>query len=472
MSVAEQIVEDLRQDTWKDSISESVNQLIDLTHSGEKAVTLVTDIIARDAALTEKVLEAANSSHFKHRVREPIKTVAHAVLLLGLDTTRQLAMALSLMDKLFEPEQRAVLHGEMARAVLACSLAGKLMDEVDRENRDVPEVATLVRGLGRLVTAAYAYSEYQEINRISMEDGADADPEVAVLGLTFDELAKKAANQLALPLAYSSSMNEPYAVQVAQLTTELAQGLATQGLSLNEHVVAGPLEAMVETFSLPRSKVVAMAESAMREFEGIKAALKSRAEKDARLARLKPRAPRRAAKPADVATAQMVQLANADLNALSAKGANHLNIARIGVELLKNMGDFRNVVYCETIGLDTYQARAGAGPAAALSSRMWVVHIESRELFGLAMQKGASIHLGNAKDQKLVGKLPQWMEQTFGMPGSFLFIPTGVGQMSPGFIYCDQARADVSVSEKVQSAIKTIKSCMSIALEHERCVTL
>lgn len=468
MSIAEKIVQDLSEDGWREGIATSMLQLIELTCSSDKAISSFTDVIIQDAALASKVIEAANSTHFKDSAREPVTTVANAVLLLGMDTTRQLAMALSLMDKLFEPSQRALIHEELASAVLACSLANKLMDEVGDANRDLPEVATMVKGLGRLVTAAYAYSEYREIV-LRNEDGApELEAEISVLGASFDDLAFNAAKELELPSRYELAIKEPHAARVANLASELAQALGNRGLHLDDTSVGNSLEGIVESFKISRSKVVAMAESAMREFKGVKAALKDRADKDVISAKASGGAPRRR-KPkepsaVDVAKEHLAKIALDSMRALALKGAPPREVAQKGVEYLSAVGRFRNVLYCETISPDSFQARAGAGECALLKTRMWIVNIGTKQsLMGMALFKGVSVHLGSAREARLSGKLPDWVRQTFALAGSLLFIPLGAGTAAPGFVYCDKAEAETAVTPEIQAAIKNFKECLTVA---------
>lgn len=474
MTIAERVVTDLSQDEWRTGIAASVNQLIELSQGSRAGeINVFSDIITQDSALAIKVIEAANSAHFRNNGRGMVKTVSSAVLLLGIETTRELAMSLSLMDKLFEPEQRALLHEDLACSMMACSLASKFMDEVGGSNRDMPEVATMVKGLGRLVTAAYAYSEYLEVRANDDSETPALNAEMAILGASFDELAVKAAAHLNLPAKYDSVLGDPLAAKVSTLAIDLAQALVSRGLSLNDEAVGAALQGLVNTFDISHSRAVSLAESAMRSYSGVKAALKARAIKDIANAQTKPALKRGKLAPVDVDSERLIIRAKATMETLAASGADSRAIAQVGLELLLLEGNFRNVLYFENRGYDTFQARASAGDRAGLKSRMWVVTTGlNQTLVGMALLKGTSVHIGNVADPRFASKLPEWLTQSLGPTGSFTFIPLGSGPSAEGFIYCDKAHADAHIPEKVQNTLKRIKAHLITAVARAKLIKM
>ena len=474
MTIAEKVVSDLSQDEWRAGISASVNQLIELSKgSRDNEIGVFADIIEQDSALASKVIEAANSAHFRNNGRGLINTVSSAVLLLGIETTRQLAMSLSLMDKLFEPEQRALLHEDLACAMMACSLASKLMDEVGGNDRDMPEVATMVKGLGRLVTAAYAYSEYLEVRANDDSEIPAINAEMAILGASFDELAVKAVAQLDMPTRYDLVMADPLAAKVSTLAIDLAQALVSRGLSLNDEAVGAALEGLVTTFDISRSKAVSLAESAMRSYSGVKASLKARAIKDVANAQNKPAVKRRKAHTIDENAERLIIRAKATMETLAASGADSRVIAQVGLELLLLEGNFRNVLYFENRGYDTFQARASAGVNAGLKSRMWVVTTGlNQSLLGMALLKGTSVHIGNVADPRFARKVPEWITQSLGPTGSFTFIPLGGGPCADGFIYCDKEHAEATVGDQIQSTLKRVKAHLIAAIARAKLIKM
>lgn len=404
--------------------------------------------------------------------------MAQAVLRMGLTTLRQLALSFGLMDKLFEPEQRVQQHEELAGAMLACSLAGKLMDELDTDDsdvgspkRDVAEVATLAKGLGRLVTAAYAFGEYRDICAREKQGQTPSEASMAVLGATFDDLASGVSERLDLPAGHTSATDGPFFGQLASLTTTLSRALVSSGLRLSDKTVAESLEVVVENFGLPRSTVVALTETAMREFECVKAALKARADKDvaAERAAVKEQPKAAALSETEVAFKKAVSKANLVLSQACQKMTDSRTIAQRSVELLTLVGGFRNVLYCERTGRESFQARAGTGAGMGLKNRQWIIEVgQKSSLIDLALNKGVSVTLVDIEGQNMRGRLPDWVRQAFGTPGSLVFIPLGTGAAASGLFYCDKAGRGSEISEAFQDAVKQVKEGMLAAHRRER----
>lgn len=459
MTVADNILETLAY-KGADASAGSLGRLLELSASDTEAVSAVTQAISRDAKLTACVLEAANSEAFRHKVNEPVHTVTSAVMLLGLNTIRQLATALSLMDKLFEPEQRAAMHDELASAMLACTIAGKLLDKLEPADRDTAEVGTLVKGLGRLVAAAYAFNEFQDVAHRAKAGQDETEAAMAVLGATFDEIAQSAARHLGLSERYTDALSDPFCARVANCTSGLAQSLVEHKFELKAADVTAAMKDMAQSFSLPPVAVVQLTASARTEFEHVKAALKDRAERDTARSRSRQPSP---------PTAEPLPVAPVPAPSMALNGGSPADVMAQGVILLQKLGGYRNVLYCERVQLGVYRAVSATGACEAFRSRAWAVDVGAGDsILDLALKKGVSVHLGSAREDKIATRLPAWVRQSMGLPGSLLFVPMGDGRQVHSFIYCDKAESEAAVSDEVQAALRSIKSTLQLTLRNLR----
>jgi len=115
-------------------------------------------VIGRDPALAAKVVSAANSALFA--VRQEIRTIRHALAVLGVDVVRTLVLTFSLVNELKE-EQDGPLASCWTRAVYS-SVSARCLCEVRHKGlREEAFVAGLLQDIGIMALARAFGPEYQ-----------------------------------------------------------------------------------------------------------------------------------------------------------------------------------------------------------------------------------------------------------------------------------------------------------------------
>ncbi len=144
-------------------------------------------IVAQDIAMTAKILQLVNSAFFGPR--RPITNPTEAVIYLGADTVKALALSVSVFSQ-FDTKQVPGFsiehlrdHG-MAVAALARQIAESL--KLSRTEMDDAFLGGLLHELGKLVLAANYPKEYAESLRISREENIPArEAELRTFGTTY-----------------------------------------------------------------------------------------------------------------------------------------------------------------------------------------------------------------------------------------------------------------------------------------------
>ena len=80
-----------------------VVRLLALTHSGESRISEVVQLLSADPSLTGKLLSLAGSA--SAGVRMPVTSVQQAVVLLGFETVRNLALSVRVFEA-FQPSRQ------------------------------------------------------------------------------------------------------------------------------------------------------------------------------------------------------------------------------------------------------------------------------------------------------------------------------------------------------------------------------
>lgn len=180
----------------------AINRIADA--DTEKLQSLAT-VILRDFSLTNKVLRLANSASYS-QFGGGASTISRAVMVLGFDTVKSLAMTLVLIEHLTNREQASALKEEVARAFFASLISRKLAERCGYRDLEEARVAGMFHLLGRMLTLFYFHREAQEIDRLVAQGEAETFAAQRLIGLSYAELGMGVARNWHLPDRLISSM--------------------------------------------------------------------------------------------------------------------------------------------------------------------------------------------------------------------------------------------------------------------------
>ena len=170
--------------------SGTVTEVTDSVNSESSSAADVAQTILKDASLTGRLLKMANSLHYNPG-RYTITTVTRAVMVLGFDQVRALALSLILIDTLDNDANRQKMAEEMAQAFHA---AVQAEDFARLTKVEVPEdvfVATLLSRLGNMAFWAFSGEQGSQLQNIIQQGVMTvSQAEKAVLGFTLNDLSK------------------------------------------------------------------------------------------------------------------------------------------------------------------------------------------------------------------------------------------------------------------------------------------
>ncbi len=155
-------------------------------------------IILRDAGMTARVLRMANSVFFRGESGR-INTISRAIVLLGFDTVRNIAISVALIDTFLAGGVRERVSAEMARcfhgAVHARHAAAVRGDASPEE----VFIATLLSRIGELAFWCFSDEAGQELDRVLRRGATAEQAEAEVLGFRLRTLTQLLAREWALP---------------------------------------------------------------------------------------------------------------------------------------------------------------------------------------------------------------------------------------------------------------------------------
>jgi len=219
----------IKQLTEKDMpvFSGTVTDVTDSVNSDSSSASDVAHTILKDASLTGRLLKMANSLYFNPG-RYTITTVTRAVMVLGFDQIRVLALSLILIDTLENDVNRKKMAEEMAEAFHAAVQAEGLARLTEMETPENIFVATLLSRLGNLAFWAFSGKKGQELQLLLDEGQLTASQaESKVLGFSLTELTKGLSKAWSLGElledSFKDSLNDEPEVKLIHLGKRLAE---------------------------------------------------------------------------------------------------------------------------------------------------------------------------------------------------------------------------------------------------------
>jgi diguanylate cyclase (GGDEF)-like protein len=171
-------------------------QILDLCQRDEPAMAEIAKLISSDPALSAKILRLTNSPMYGLKCE--IRTVSHAICLLGLSAVRPLALSFSLVKGLQDKDKQA-LTWFWRRSLLSAVAARELSTATGYRLSEEAFMGALLQDIGVLALRQLAGMEYTALARAGTRHHVLAEGEVALFGEDHAGLGAWLAERWRLP---------------------------------------------------------------------------------------------------------------------------------------------------------------------------------------------------------------------------------------------------------------------------------
>lgn len=441
-------------------LSQSLRTTMAAMKNDDLDFTGLVQVVLSDFALTQKVLRLANSAMYM-AFGGNITTVTRALMVLGMDAVGHLVVGLKLVDHFqHSAPHRIDAKLELNRTMLSGCVARKVTESGDLREGEEAVVCTLMRQVGKLLVVFYLEAEWEQIRQKTGAGGLDeAAACAAVLGVTYEELGQEAATRWRLPdtiragmCTYEPEALAPPSVQwlraVTNYSTEVADALSAAGVS--EHAREARIAELAHRYSTALAtdaeELASMSVALAREEAGegfMREIYELRANADA-IAR------------ASVDAETRIEAGLEDLRALPSENALAPVLALASETVLAGLNFTRTVVFVrQASGL--YKARLGFGRDVEreLPSLFFKEAFEP-DVFHLAIANSVGIFIENARDPKMITRLPVWYRHAFDDVRSFVLLPVVAHQSAVALLY-----GDWSLSQEPRKISQTQMSALN-----------
>jgi putative nucleotidyltransferase with HDIG domain len=182
-----------------------VDRIVHLANTGTVSAAEIAEEISRDQVLAAKVLKLVNSGFYGFR--QPVTTITHAMVLLGLNVVKTLVMTAAVLD--IADAMNKFMKGLWEHSLGTARAANAIAEHLRAEEPEEYAVAGLLHDMGKVIIAQVFPDEHARVQEIvRSRGGLQIDAEMEVLGVSHAEigmwLLKKwsLAPRLVYPIAY------------------------------------------------------------------------------------------------------------------------------------------------------------------------------------------------------------------------------------------------------------------------------
>lgn len=165
----------------------NIQELLSIQENPYKTVNAVSSIILRDLSLTTQILKIVNSIFFQTYQRQ-VHTVSNAVMVLGFDRVRDLAVGLRLFEHFNSSAPLAQVKELIVLAFLTAIEAQELTEDAPNLKAEEVFITALLYNIGEVIVAYYLPELYRRILERKEKGEAKAEAAQQVLQVSMEEL--------------------------------------------------------------------------------------------------------------------------------------------------------------------------------------------------------------------------------------------------------------------------------------------
>ncbi len=188
------------------AFSRTISILNRASSSETESLSTVSNAILKDISLTNKVLRVVNSAYY-NRGYSKISTISRAVIMLGINPVKSLAVSLLLFEHLQNKSQAQQLMEDAVTSLFSALMAHDIAEKQQIKQSEEAFLCALLQQLGKLLVRFYLHEESlaidQQIQQHAMEEETAA---IKVLGTSYHKLGMAVAREWGFPDQITLSM--------------------------------------------------------------------------------------------------------------------------------------------------------------------------------------------------------------------------------------------------------------------------
>jgi len=187
------------------AMSNTVNLLNKFKSSEDTSISEFANTILKDYALTTRILKLVNSVNYAQFGE--VTTISRAIILLGFENIKNLAVTLVLFDHLQKYSSNSDLMDTIASSFYSAILAQRISQDINFGDKEEAFICSLFHTFGRLMVAFSLPEKIDEIKHFSQDKGISEDLAAhSVLGISYEGIGMSLAKEWNFPAKIIQSM--------------------------------------------------------------------------------------------------------------------------------------------------------------------------------------------------------------------------------------------------------------------------
>ncbi|HLO62576.1 MAG TPA: HDOD domain-containing protein [Azonexus sp.] len=493
------------------ALSESVSAINKIANSEKESIDKLSNTILKDFALTNKLLRLVNSAYFRPAGGGTISTVSRAVIVLGFEAVRNIAITVLLFEHLQNKGNANQLKEDFLRANLAGVLAKDIGATAQMRDLEQSFICALFHSLGRLLSQYYFPEEADEIRRVmAQREFSEEKAAIQVLGISFEEMGIAVARQWGFPTLIVGTMRRLPAGAIRKpvqqedklrvlsgFANELCDVIAEATPEDRERELKKTMARFAEAITCDQKEVHQTVQRAVEEVADFARVIHFNLQQTTfgkqmrQFAKAAPGdqigAEEQAVNEMAAGTvlgvpdpleqgmgeggaidAQSVLTAGIqDISNTLVEGFKLNDILRIILETMYRAMGFKRVVLCiRDAKAGVMQGRFGFGPDANEVARAFRFPLSfTPDIFHAATSKGVDLLISDIDDPKIASRIPDWYRKA--VPAhSFVLFPLNIKGNPVALIYADRDEpGGIAIPEKELQLLRTLRNQAVLAIK-------
>lgn len=488
------------------ALSGTISAINKVTSGREQSVQALSDVLLKDFALTNKLLRLVNSTGYG-QFGGNISTISRAVLIMGFDTVRDLAITLVLFEHLQNKGQAARLRDDVIHSLFNGIVTRRVARAIGVRDAEEGFVCGAFRHLGRLLASFYLYDESLEVARRMQQSGETENAaSKAVLGASYEDMGLAVAKSWNLPNAIVEAMRDETARRPAKPATpadvlKTAAGIADELVRAagcgepqeRTRQILAVAQRYRDVAKLDEKMLGAIADESLDELLNDAARLIGDHRKSRLCQQLRQSAGHAAERPAaggdtleqvieqttritapevttEVERSQILSAGIQDITNSLVDNFNLSDVLRIILETMyRGMGFTRVMLFTRDPKAFSLTARFGYGPDMdRIVSKLAMPFGREQDVFSVAIAKNVDLLISDVDAGNIRARMPEWFRKS-GLGHTFVLLPIVIENRALGLFYGDRTNAgELVVEPKEMNLLKTLRNQAVLALRQRR----
>jgi len=488
------------------ALSGIISEINKIVSSESESHSRLAKVILQDFALTNKLLKVVNTASFG-QFGGNINTISKAVVILGFDTVRNIAMTLILLEFLQNKSQALDLKDEVIASFFAGILAAELSGTGRPGEAEEAAICAMFHNLGRLLAKFYFFEESQQVVRLIEDQGiSEEQASKKVLGMSYSQLGAGVAESWHFPQRLVAGMkklpadkvNKPIGdVEKLSVTVNLANELCMISAITDVREKSAELKKLCARYEgatqVSEKKLSSALENSLNDlsqragFLGIATGKSPLLKKISKwsgqdeptinlantvdgvtlLDTVTPEATSQSVVQQDPESILSAGIQDVTNTLVEDYKLNDL-LQMVLETIYRSLGFKHTLIFIRDNKQNVMLARSGFGEHIdAILPRLKFPLAFVPDVFHLAIEKGVDIVIEDVQAGTISDKIPKWYRDTMDAQ-CFLLLPIMVNKKAIGLIYADMHQANsLKISERQLSLLRTLRNQAVLAIKQK-----